>query len=163
MRATTQAPEPAQAVPGAARAAGAQLYLLSWWYPSPPKGSLPQATVAGGGGCQNSPLSWDGGARGCRRLHKGSSGWGKAPGPVASISCVWRAGKASLEGVRQHPMSLACDCRGGRLASTYQKSATGQQDAAWPGYKLIRCDPLAASDSNPRPQDQAMSPALSTG
>lgn len=62
---------------------------------------------------------------------------------------------------RQHSSSVAQDCQHGRFTSTSQKGATTQQGAR-PRYKLIQYAPLSASGSNPHPQDQAVSPALST-
>lgn len=70
--------------------------------------------------------------------------------------------KASLEVGRQQTTGIARDCRDGRLTSISQKGATSQQGAR-PGCKLIRYAPSAASGSNPHPQDQPRSPALSTG
>lgn len=69
--------------------------------------------------------------------------------------------KSQPGGGRQHSTSVAQDCQHGRFTSTSQKGATTQHGAQ-PRYRLIQYAPLSASGSNPHPQDQAVSPALST-
>lgn len=129
-----------------------------WGYPSPLKGSLPRLLQQEKGDAKTCLSS---------RMEGKCSASTSKRGQVEGSNLVQQhhlcaEGMKSQPGRgRQHFTSVAQDCQHGRFTSTSQKHATIQQGAR-PRYRLIQYVPLSASGSNPHPQDQTVSPALST-